>query len=134
MNVFKNKYVDILISLLRIWLGLWFLQHGVVKFLFKPDIWPVLGDSMKYLGIGFLPEFWGFMAVMTFVVGGLFLAIGLYSRFAAGLLSFTMLIAFIMHMAKGHSIMQMSLLYLVLLAVLIIANGGSFTLQNLFKK
>lgn len=134
MSIFKHKIIDILISLLRIWLGLWFLQHGLVKFLFKPQTWPMLGDAMRYLGLGFFPEFWGFMAVMTFVIGGLFLAIGFYSRFAAGILSFTMLIAFIMHMARGHSIMQMSLLYVGLLALLIITNGGSYTLQKLFKK
>ncbi len=129
-KVKKINYFEGIVSAIRVFLGAWFLHHGVTKFLFRPEIWPQLGASMQNLGIGFYPAFWGFMAVFVFVVGGTLLALGVYSRIAAGFLAFNMLVALIMHVREGHGFIQQSLLFLIVLIALIVTKGGAYKVQK----
>lgn len=129
-TVKQINYFEGIVSAIRIFLGVWFLHHGVTKFLFRPEIWPQLGSAMQNLGIGFYPAFWGFMAVLVFVLGGTLLALGVYSRIAAGFLAFNMLVALIMHLLAGHGFGQLSLLFLIILIALIITDGGAYKLQK----
>ena len=55
------------------------------------------------VGISFAPAFWGFMAAMAEMGGGILLAIGFLTRPAVASMFFTMMIATIMHLKSGDS-------------------------------
>ena len=59
---------------------------------------------MQYLGITFLPAFWGFMAGFAEAVGGLCLILGIFFVPACILLSITMVIATVRHLALGEGL------------------------------
>lgn len=81
-----------------------FLVHGVPKLLGGPERWESLGNNMQYLGVTFLPAFWGFMAGFAEAVGGLCLILGIFYIPACILLTITMIVATIRHLATGDGI------------------------------
>ena len=109
--------------ILRIGIGVMFIMHGYHKIIGGPDKWEKLGHAMGELGITFVPVFWGFMAALAEFGGGILLIIGLMFRPACLLLLFTMVVATLMHMGKGDSIVdashsiEMGILFLSLLFI-----------------
>lgn len=99
-----GKYRDTGLLLLRIGIGILFIVHGFPKLAGGPSGWTGLGGSMKVIGINFLPIFWGFMAAATETFGGFLLIVGLFFRPACILLVFTMIIASLVHFAKGDGL------------------------------
>lgn len=87
--------------LLRVGLGLMFLYHGWPKVTGGVAAWTKLGMSMSFVGIGFLPPFWGFMAAASEFGGGLLLILGLFFRPACLLLTITMAVAVAMKLGTG---------------------------------
>lgn len=69
-----------------------------------PERWTILGRSMNYLGIYFLPEIWGLLAVLSEFVGGLLLVSGLFTRTAAFFMTCVMIVATVYHISNGASI------------------------------
>jgi putative oxidoreductase len=59
---------------------------------------------MANVGVTAFPVFWGFMAAMTEVFGGLFLLLGFLTRLSSGLLAFVMLVAALMHLDAGDGL------------------------------
>ncbi|MEO8794678.1 MAG: DoxX family protein [Daejeonella sp.] len=99
-----GKYRNTGLLIIRVGLGIMFMYHGYPKLLGGPDKWAAVGSSMKYVGIDFLPALWGFLAAATETFGGFLLLLGLAFRPVTLLLTFTMLIASIMHIKSGDGL------------------------------
>jgi putative oxidoreductase len=99
-----GKYRNTGLLILRVGLGVMMITHGFPKLSGGPSGWEGLGGSMKVIGIDFLPVFWGFMAAVAEAIGGLFLILGIFFRPVNALLVVTMLIAALVHFAKGDGL------------------------------
>ncbi|WP_343530913.1 DoxX family protein [Pedobacter sp.] len=110
MAIFDNlgKYRNTGLLILRVGLGVMMMFHGLPKIMGGPDTWAGIGGSMKVIGINFIPAFWGLMAVLSEGMGGFLLLLGLFFRPVNMLLTFTMLIAALVHLNKGEGIMGAS--------------------------
>ncbi|OOQ61303.1 DoxX family protein [Mucilaginibacter pedocola] len=120
---------NIALLILRIGIGSMFILHGWPKLQGGPDGWHRLGQNMQYLGINFLPTFWGFMAMVAEFFGGMLLIAGIAVRPAAALMFITMLVAALSNLGKGYGlegIVEITELGSALLALLI-AGGGRYT-------
>lgn len=106
MAIFENlgKYKNLGLLLIRIGLGILFIWHGIPKLAGGPDLWEKIGGAMKNVGISYAPAFWGFMAAVTETFGGLLLMIGLVFRPVCLLLVINLIIAAMMHFAKGDGL------------------------------
>lgn len=119
--------------ILRIGTGLSFaIFHGYGKIMGGIPKWKALGSKMSYLGLDFLPEFWGFMAAFAEFFGAILLVIGLFTRPAAFLLAFTMLVAIIMHYSSHESYSHALEAFTVFMAIMI-AGPGRFSLDHLVR-
>ena len=96
-----DRYRDEGLLLLRVGIGLMFLYHGWPKVTGGVAVWTKLGASMKFLGIGFMPAFWGFMAAAAEFGGGLLLIAGLLFRPTCAMLVSTMAVAVAMKLGTG---------------------------------
>ncbi len=101
---FLNKHRHIGLLILRIGLGIMFLIHGGPKLFGGPEKWKMFGMAMANLGIGFMPTFWGFMAAISEFFGGICLILGLFFRPACILLTITMIVAALSHLARGEGV------------------------------
>ncbi|NML36325.1 DoxX family protein [Chitinophaga sp. G-6-1-13] len=86
---------------LRIGIGVLFLIFGIQKIMGGPAMWAFLGGTLKMIGISQWPVFWGFMAMLAEVVGGIALITGFFIRPAAVALLFTMVIATLFKVSSG---------------------------------
>ena len=126
---------DLGLMIIRIGLGLIFIRHGYPKVFKGVAEWQWLGDQMANIGITFWPIMWGFMAACTEFFGGIGLVLGLGTRVCAFFLAFVMFVATIMHITKsdpwGYISHPLSLC--VVFIGLMVAGGGYFAVDNLFK-
>ncbi len=135
----KNKLLissapNLGLLILRIGIGIMFLLHGFPKLMGGIQTWEFLGSQMSVVGINFAPVFWGFMAAISESLGGLLLILGLFTRPAAFLMLFTMLIATLMHLTNGDGLKGASHaieLGIVFISVIIIG-AGKYSLDHLF--
>ncbi len=81
-----------------------FIFHGAPKMFGGPEKWEKLGMAMKFVGIEFIPVFWGFMAGFSEFIGGVCIIFGLFFRPACMLLVITMTVAATMHLEKGDGL------------------------------
>ncbi|WP_199153613.1 DoxX family protein [Chromobacterium sp. ASV23] len=95
MNRLQNPYLATL--LLRVALGLMYLSHGALKlFVFGPA-----GTAGYFASLG-LPGFFGYIAILVEIVGGLLLLAGIQARWVALLLIPQLLGAIVLvHAANG---------------------------------
>ncbi len=105
---FLDKYRDIGLLVLRTGIGGMFIMHGLPKLMGGPDKWMMLGGVMKSLGVDFAPMAWGFMGAFSECIGGLLLAIGIFTRPACFALLATMIVAVSMHIGKGDPFVKYS--------------------------
>jgi putative oxidoreductase len=135
--LFINKHRDFGLLILRIGLGLTFiLIHGYTKLSGGTGAWIKYGESMKYLGITFLPEFWGFMSAFVEFFGGVVLVTGLFFRPGMILLSINMIVAFLSVYGRTGAITQSTypLEILVVMIALFFTGPGKYSLdERLFK-
>lgn len=131
----NGKLASLGLLIMRLGLGASIAVHGYPK-MFDPSKWEFLGSQMSLIGIGIFPVFWGFMAGFAEFFGGLLLILGAGTRIASALLTFTMLIAMLFHIAKGdgfgdisHS-MELGFVFLGL----VFTGAGSFSLDKMFGK
>lgn len=89
----KAKAKEIGLLILRIGMGIIFVLHGWPKLTGGPDTWTALGSAFSVFGISFAPGFWGFLAMVAELVGGLALISGILFRPFLILLTITMITA-----------------------------------------
>lgn len=130
MNDFWNSMQPKILSLLRFIAGFLMLWHGAQKlFNFPPTERGATSDPFMI-----------FAGVLEFG-GGLLIAIGLFTRWAAFLLSGTMAVAYWMaHGTNGKGFLpilnggELAALYCFVFLYLFFAGGGSISLDSLLKK
>ncbi len=124
------KKLDLALLILRLGVGIAFIVHGLPKLNGGPEMWKGLGGAMGNLGINFLPAFWGFMAMVAELFGGICLILGIYPRLAAILMLFTMLVAGISELAEGQKFKDMLELFqlTIALVVILLVGGGKYVL------
>lgn len=88
--------------------------------------WPLL-DGIATLGIPF-PTFWAFVATITFLISGLFVATGFLTRFAALDLLGTLLTAVYASSQLSRD-NQLTLLYSAVFASLALCGGGRYSVD-----
>nr|WP_295874178.1 DoxX family protein [uncultured Chitinophaga sp.] len=94
-----NKQFAFLV--LRIGIGVLFVVFGIQKIIGGPAMWAFLGGTLKMVGISQWPVFWGFMATLAELLGGLALITGFFIRPAGIALLFTMVIATLFKISSG---------------------------------
>jgi putative oxidoreductase len=112
--------------------GLLFLQHGLSKFFGFPGPQPQTFALMSLVGLAAAIE----------VVGGVLVAVGLYTRIAAFIMSGEMAVAYFMaHAPRGFFPYQSSgnggelaVLYCFIFLYLAAAGGGAWSLDRLREK
>ena len=127
----RNTLTNAGLLVLRIGIGVIFIIHGVPKLIGGVESWTQLGSTMSIVGISFAPAFWGFMAAVSEVLGGLFIVLGLMHRLVALLLIFTMIIALMVHVTAGDTftIYSNALKALVVFIALAITGPGIYSLD-----
>lgn len=120
--------------IMRVGIGFMFIVFGWGKLAGGVERWRQLGGAMQVYGIGFVPAFWGFMAMFAELAGGLMLGLGLFVRPFAALMCFTMLTAAAMLIRNGaglnHFAHAVNLAFVF--AGLVLIGGGRFVLGNKF--
>ncbi len=82
------------------------ITYGVLIFLGGTEYIQKIGSAMQYVGINFGYEFFGFLAALTEIVGGLMLILGAYYRASCFALTLVMTMATLYQRAalpEGHS-------------------------------
>jgi uncharacterized membrane protein YphA (DoxX/SURF4 family) len=137
MNLRKYLYTEALLPslLIRLAVGAIFLSEGIQKYIF-----PEIIGAGRFAQIGFAnPEFWADFTGFFEIICGLFILIGLYTRFASIPLLIIMSVAFIttkfpLLVEKGFWIMaheyRTDFTMTVLLIFLLIYGGGSLSFDR----
>ncbi len=123
-----TKYADSLYSIVRILVGLLFLQHGAQK------LFGVLGGSsvelISLMGLAGVIEFFG----------GLAIALGFFTRLAALISGLEMVVAYFMFHASKSLIPinnggELAALFLLTFVLFLVYGAGKWSLEkNLLKK
>lgn len=135
-----EKFGPFALPFLRITIGLIFFLHGFEKFQGFLDAGNLDGFAGYVASKGFEPGYlWGWLTLLSEMVGGLLLAFGLFTRLAAAFLTGMMVIIIIWF--KGHEAFlghnggfEYELVYAVLVFTFLIRGGGKLALDNNLKK
>jgi putative oxidoreductase len=122
---------DLGLLLFRIFIGLAMgFAHGLGKI---PPNDELIGGVAA---LGFpIPTVFAWLAALSEFFGGLFIAIGLFTRYAASFLGFTMFVAaFLAHAQDPFQNKEMALLYLVSCLLLIFSGAGKYSLDHSLRK
>ncbi len=113
-------------TLVRVVFGLTLaLGHGLGK---------VTGDMSRFAegvaSLGFpFPLFFAWCASLAELLGGLLVAVGLFTRPAAAFAGFTMLVALFRHRADPFGRMELALLYLTVMVAVALVGAGPWSLD-----
>jgi putative oxidoreductase len=118
---------DLAWALVRVTFGLSLaFGHGFDK---------VFGGNMERFAAGVAalgfpaPAFFAWAAALSEFVGGLLVAVGMFTRPAAALAGFTMLVALYRHRAGPFSGMEMALLFFTVMVLAIAVGGGRYSVD-----
>lgn len=122
-----SPFADIGLLLLRVFTGSALTTHGISK------VPPQAKLVETVAGLGFpLPELFAWSAGLTELVGGALLVIGLFTRPAAALILFTMLVAaFNLHGGSPFSEQELGLLYGSVAFAFMLIGPGRFSIDAL---
>ena len=82
-----------------------------------------------------LPILFAWLAALSELLGGLLLAVGLFTRYAAFFVFGTMTVAaFIAHAGDPFNVRELALLYWAVMLSLLLVGGGRFELERTFRK
>lgn len=122
---------ELSLTFLRVFAGLSMaIAHGLGKV--PPPEQLVQGVS----AVGFpLPELFAWAAGLSELVGGILLAVGLFTRPAALFLSFTMLVAGVMvHGADPFNRKELAFIYLAIYLVFLMRGAGAWSIDRFISK
>ncbi len=124
----KDSVKSIGLFLLRAVAGIGIATHGFEK-LFGGDM---AGFARGVSGMGFVsPVFFAWAAALSEFVGGILMALGLKTRYAAGFVFVTMTVAVFVH--HGHDafhVRELALLYWAVAAAVALIGPGRFSLDH----
>lgn len=121
---------EISMTLLRVVAGLLMASlHGFGKV--PPSAELIQGTA----GLGFpMPELFAWAAALSELVGGVFLALGLFTRPSALFLGITMFVAaFGVHLNDALQTKELSLIYLFIALIFVFRGGNRLAVDNLIK-
>jgi putative oxidoreductase len=128
---FRDVWAPRLLSIVRILLALLYLQHGLSKYFGFPTPQPANFQIMSMLGAAGAIE----------IVGGAMLALGLYTRWVALILSGEMFVAFFIYanrlsrslypLASGG---QLEAVYCLFFFVFFLVGGGVWNLDRAMQR
>lgn len=129
----KTRELGLLV--LRIGVGVLFFVFGWLKLAGGEQLWQGVGSSMGVFGITAWPVFWGLLATIAEFLGGLLLAAGLFTRFAALTLAITMVVASAFKLSLGGGLADFSSPFTMLLVNIffLLAGGGVYSVDHLLK-
>lgn len=116
----------------RLGIGLMFVfVHGGPKVLGGTVAWIKVGSMIGVLGISFAPAALGLMAGLAELVGGILIAVGLFTRLGAALALSTLLVAVpTMLITKGMFGAAPAIEDALLMILLIFLGGGRYSLDH----
>jgi putative oxidoreductase len=127
---FRDALAPRLLSIVRILLGLLYLQHGLSKYFGFPAAAPQNFQVFSLLGLAGAIE----------IVGGLMLALGIYTRWTAFIMSGEMAVAFfivrnrlstsLFAMVNGG---QLEAVYSIFFFMFFLVGGGAWSVDRLRK-
>lgn len=130
-----EKYRDVGLLILRIGVGLGFLfYHGWGKLVGGAERWTNVGGVMSRIGIDFGHTFFGFMAALSETLGGVLLALGLFTRPVCLFIGFTMLMASISHYTSGRGNPGNAMKFLFVFIGLFFIGPGKYSLDAWLEK
>ena len=98
-----TRFRDAGLLFLRVALGAFYIYaHGWHKLAGGIREWHELGLAVRYVGIHFLPVFWGLMAALSETLGCVLFILGFIFRAACILLFITLFVASAMILGKGQ--------------------------------
>ncbi|MNL37888.1 putative oxidoreductase CatD [compost metagenome] len=126
-----TKAGNIGVLVLRVFVGLAMaFAHGMGKFPI-PD---QLIEGISAMGFP-MPTAFAHAAAFSEAVGGLLLALGLFTRPAAAFVAFTMLVAgFVVHAADPFHIKELAFLYLAIGVFFLLHGAGRYSLDFVLQK
>jgi putative oxidoreductase len=97
-----------------------------------------LGQEWRFVGVvgemGFpLPAFFAICAALAEFVGGLLLAAGLFTRYAAAFVTINMSVAVLRHLFTNMRY-ELATLYLIVAVYLLLSGAGKLSLDAMIKK
>ncbi len=135
-NIYDEKSVHIGLLILRIGIGTAMIFHGYPKLLGGPERWETIGSAVKYLGINFGHQIFGFMAGLIEAIGGILLIIGLFHLPVTFLLFLTLVVALIsrINLSDGFLGFAHPLEVAIVFLTLLISGPGYFSLDKIREK
>lgn len=128
MSRWLNRFQPWGILVLRLALGASMLSHGwhkVVPATLSHPFAPLNHASNVVVGLG-LPRWLGYVSALTEFLGGIFLILGLFTRFFAFLVSINMLVAiFGVTIHKGYSGSELPIALLAMALMLLVSGPGT---------
>lgn len=126
-----SRYQPQMLSLLRIIVGLVFLQHGLVKWFGIPAPNPAFANITLFSMVG--------VAGVIEIVCGSLITVGLFTRYAALIASGEMAVAyFVSHFPRGFTPMlnqgNLAVLYCWVFLYLVFAGAGIWSLDAMLRK
>lgn len=122
---------DLGLLVLRVFIGLTMtLSHGLGK------VPPSEKLIERVVELGFpLPVIFAWSAGLAELVGGVLIALGLYTRFASSFVAFTMIVAaFGVHANDPFQKQELSLVYLACCILFMLSGAGSLSLDRFLRK
>jgi len=123
---------DTALLFVRIGIGLMFIfVHGGPKILGGPEGWDKIGGMIGVLGITFYPTALGFIASLFELLGGIFIALGLFTRLGAAMILSTLIVAAAtMYVAKGLFAASPAIEDSLFMILLIFLGGGKYSIEH----
>lgn len=121
--------------LLRVFVGIGMLTHGIPKIAGGPEVWSGLGGVMSSIGVPGPAVFWGFMAAVAESVGALLLLLGGFTTVASFLIVSTMgVAAFVAHAGDPFATREKALLYLFCALLFLFKGAGRYSMDGLIRR
>ena len=126
----KNKLTDLGLLWLRVMLGLGSMYHGWTKIVGDGSIAGWSERSVAAMGFP-LPIVFGILAVSAEVIGGFFILLGLWTRYAALAGAIVWLVAFfVRHQLDPFKAKELAAAYAVISIAILIIGPGRFSVDG----